>query len=441
MHHASPKPYLASVAAHDATRCDVGAFAASERKILPTSTKIVLTTCLVLATATFAATDASAQAINVPPSITSFYNSANSSFHVFYMSQSVTELFHNSNSSWQWNQATGVAQQAGIPLAGLFDGSTQHLFWLNTGSFGVPSGPAGDVWESRYVSPNWITQTVTNGQNLDYIDSTGSRPDYAINGGLTTLWDGSIEHVFYMGADEHVHEYYKVGTNWFTTDITAASQDTNSSNLNFVGAFWDGSTEHVFWMGFGGDIHTSSCGSGGCWTRFFDISANITGAPGSTCCATVGFEGGGSVFYQDRHGHIEEAEFLNGQWVPTGLDVTQQAGALPTIVEPIAYLDSAGITHIFSVDTNTHVQELYGGRFAATDITVATGDALPYVDSATGWGFLMKLTGFTEPATNHVFYVTADGNIREAYHPVTGSGGWKKNNITAVAGAPAVSLQ
>jgi hypothetical protein len=74
---------------------------------------------------------------------------------------------------------------------------------------------------------------------------------YGVNG---------TQHVFFVGEDLHIHELYSSGANWFINDLTLGSAGNpplaaSDWYLSPITGYWDGSIEHVFYIGSDSDIH------------------------------------------------------------------------------------------------------------------------------------------------------------------------------------------
>lgn len=172
--------------------------------------------------------------------LTSFVK-RNGSEHVIYIGtdQHVRQLVWD-GARWADQDLTGAAGNAGLPassgaLAGFSKiDDTEHVYYVATD---------GRVRQLYWDNTRWYDQDLTTASGGQVLASAGSP--------LTSFFkaDGS-EHVYYIGADQHVHQLVSGGPRWIDQDLTRPTSDSASPTLRssltaFVKA--DGS-EHLFYL-------------------------------------------------------------------------------------------------------------------------------------------------------------------------------------------------
>jgi hypothetical protein len=106
---------------------------------------------------------------------------------------------------------TNGPQANNTALTSFFDGSVEHVFYV--------SQPDNHVRELYYAKAFFFGQWLGNDLTAD------TNGPQANNTALTSFFDGSVEHVFYISQpDNHVRELYYANGKWWGNDLTA---DTN----------------------------------------------------------------------------------------------------------------------------------------------------------------------------------------------------------------------
>jgi len=200
------------------------------------------------------------------------------------------------------------------------------------------------------------------------------------NGGLSSFFDGNIEHVFYTSAtDNHLHELYYNGR-WWGNDLTVAANAPFPNIVASLTSFFDGSVEHVFYIS-DGDYHVHELFNNGTW-HDNDLTADTNGP-----IADISPSGNGQL-----------TSFFDGS-----------------------------VKHVFYISfPDFHVRELYyNGAWWGNDLTADTNG--PAADSRS------ELTSFFDGGAEHVFYIgSADLHVRELYY----NGRWWRNDLTADTKSP-----
>lgn len=222
--------------------------------------------------------------------------------HVIYLdsNQHVNELYWDTSvSSWR---STDITQQAGAPtalactaLSCFYNSDTQtaNVCYFPTdlnNEIHVLSRKAGGYWTDSSPSPFFITgiwsdaegsralagyyDNVAKIQHAFFVEArnrtlvdvqfaNGSWTQRGITGSsalaqstqISGLFDGT-PRVFYIGADQNVHESYFDGTTWQDNNWTVLSGDTVLPLPNAITSYVDSAkVDHVFYIGVDGDIH------------------------------------------------------------------------------------------------------------------------------------------------------------------------------------------
>ena len=106
------------------------------------------------------------------------------------------------------------------------------------------SSPDNHVCELYYENGRWLGNDLTA--------ATNTPPPYT--GAMTSFFDGSIEHVFYISAfDYHVRELYFDGR-WLSTDLTQVTNGPVAWNFAALTGFFANGIEHVFYLSDDGHV-------------------------------------------------------------------------------------------------------------------------------------------------------------------------------------------
>ena len=274
---------------------------------------------------------------------------------------------------------------------------------------------------------------------------------------FTGFAGGSINHVFYLGNDNHIYEVYYSNGKWWPSDLTRHTGAPLAAEQSPLTSWFDNaSVEHVFYLSSDGNIHELFDDSWG-W-HFNNLTSNpaIYGGPAPTASGSltsfVDGQGRGSLFYDvpilgasevrqmtySSQGYVEIppgwATFdssLNYIILSTfGFTVWGEFNSALT-----SYIDGSGLYHVSFLTPNGHVQQLYTNAnstwwVTTPDLTAQTGAPAAALNSS--------LTSFYDSyGIEHVFFQTPNGHIWELYRHW--GQGWNTSDLTAGTGSlPAV---
>jgi hypothetical protein len=377
--------------------------------------------------------------------LASFWNSKEKSEHVFFVGpdQQIHEMYyigghwHHGSTGAPLNALTVYPRS---PIAGFFDGSIQHVFYVAT----IPNSNNSTSLQELYNdSSGWH---IGNPQNAA---PSGQAPDNFVIApggaqfgdwypyGLTGFWDGAVEHIFAVTyVNLRMSEYYNNGS-WNFHFLDTSLEATNEpSPWVPMASFYDFTQhiEHVFYIGETSDPKTQHLFelyyNGKWWPN--DLTA--TGAP-----APAG--NGGSfglmsysdgtvehVFYTTIAGNLIEMahKATGGPWTNKTVPTPSGAGGLTGF-------NDGTFQHVFYLGSDGRVQEMYRagatGPWQTNNLTALTKAPA----SACG------VTSFFDGRIEHVFYVGGDQHVHELYH----DGKWSHNDLThltASEGAPSAQI-
>jgi hypothetical protein len=313
--------------------------------------------------------------------------------------------------------------------------NTQHVFFIGSELHIHELLWSGGKWFHNDLNALWGGSSATAGTHLTSFDFT---PPGGSNG----------MHIFYLASDQHVHELVWANNAWFPNDINALAHnaplaDPSAGLLGYTFVPPGGSIGmHVFYIGAEHHIHELFW-SGGAWIHN-DLTTQwggVAAAPGSSLAGTTFVPPGGTnsmhVFYFGTDQHVHELNWTNNTWIPNDLTAQWGGPLAATGSSLLSYIflppNSSNTMHVFYTTTNQHVEELdwFNYTWTPNDLTTQSGGAAAAAGSA--------LTGytFTPPgSTNgmHVFYLSSDGHVHELFWA---NATWFPSDLTTQWGGPA----
>jgi len=138
----------------------------------------------------------------------------------------------------------GVPAANGSALTGYWDGTGQHVIYVDTNShvrelYNGPNSSPPNVWLDSDLT------AITNGVSA----AAGSR--------LDAYWDGAGQHVNYIGVDGHVHELYNgsFSSGWVNNDLSVSAGGVTPVIGSAIDGYWDGAGQHVNYIDASGHVH------------------------------------------------------------------------------------------------------------------------------------------------------------------------------------------
>jgi hypothetical protein len=342
--------------------------------------------------------------------------------HVFYVSASdphgtsafVAHLTDPDAGGRQiWSAGSSVVLNS--PVASVFDGSHLRAYYLD-GSGNVLEG------YSSLNSPN--TSSVAYISHL-----AGAPPAagnfYTQNGlshvfygtSLTGYWDGSQVHVFYVAqTDGKIHELFRSLISPWMHRLPVSSEPTADSSEGFgLTSVWDGSVGHVYYV----------TGAAGVTELYYNGSWGIRTVDPGPATNGIGFMASGFfsgeqlVVYGESDGLMNSAYFKNsiGHWVsPAPMSATGMSVNRPV------FLQGRGATQIWGyVGTD---DTLHDGVFNTSIVDYNNVCGGPYYNFPST-GSLNSPTGIAsifDGTKIHIYWVGFD--LRIWTSSSTGNGVW-----------------
>jgi hypothetical protein len=220
------------------------------------------------------------------------WNPDGTQVHVFYVgTDSQISNWYGNGKTWT-NAPLGVGEPAavGTGLTALWNpaGTQSDVFYVGT---------LGQIYTWSWDGKNWANKVLGKGEpaalgtglaaywnpdgkqaNVFYVGADGQLYNWYGNGttwnnaalggangepaglgtGLAAYWNpaGTAAHVFYVGADRALYNWYGNGTTWNNAALGGANGEP-AANARNLAAYWhpDGIEANVFYVGIDGDIH------------------------------------------------------------------------------------------------------------------------------------------------------------------------------------------
>ncbi|HEY6486440.1 MAG TPA: hypothetical protein VIX83_08660 [Candidatus Cybelea sp.] len=232
------------------------------------------------------------------------------------------------------------------------DGNVWELYWI-AGQYDNARG--GPLWKSNNLSAD-TGYTGVLAPNLKNVSLAA-----------TMFERENSEHVIYIAGDNTIRELYFYDGRWGGNNLSeatgAAPPAANAPLATFACTYED--TLHVVYLGDDDKVHELWWGNGG-WQPDHTIS---TSGP-AVNTALVGYacenEQSHHVIYIDVNNDIQELYHNSGGWSNTTLSFSAGSGATPPLstASPLsgnsaAYYDDGQAAHVFYLDNETRVHELY----------------------------------------------------------------------------------
>ncbi len=236
------------------------------------------------------------------------------------------------------------------------------------------------------------------------------------------------QHVDYVGADGHIHELWSDSQGWHHKDLTATTGAPPVSDRSSPSAYMfdHQGTQHVDYIGADKHVHEFWWNHDG-WHHHDLTSA--TGAPLAAAISPAGYIGVAGktqhVVYVGTDGQIHMLRWANGTWHRDDIaDGIPEASA----ASPAGYTFAAeGTQHVDYIGADGHIHELWwSGSWHHEDLSAAT--------SSTGVsaGYLAAYA-FEAQSTQHVVYTSASGRVEELWWNASG---WHHHDLSTVTAAP-----
>ncbi|MCU1224359.1 MAG: hypothetical protein JWQ42_2452 [Edaphobacter sp.] len=296
--------------------------------------------------------------------------------HVWYIGSDQNETFDRQHVWELWWDGTNwqdadLIQWTGAPAAAigssltslLYPGNEDHVEYI---------GSDLHVHELWYDGSAW--------QTTDLSQQTGA-PNAASPSALTSLlYAGNQDHVEYIGSDNHVHELWYNGSIWHTTDLTQQTGAPNAASRSALSSLlYPVNEDHVWYIG--SDQHVHEFWYNGSIWQTADLT-QWTGAPNAASASPLTsllYAGNQDhVCFVGSDQHVHEFWYNGSTWQTS--DLTQWTGA-PNASSPSALsslLYPVNEDHVWYIGSDQHMHESWynGSTWQTSDLTQWTGAPL-----------------------------------------------------------------
>jgi hypothetical protein len=332
---------------------------------------------------------------------------------------------HDAAGVWHHNDLTAAT---GAPRPGANSATTSYSFNSSGHVFFVDANDhLHELWYDPTQGPGW--------NHNDLTSPTGLSP--AAGTALTSYSLGSSGHVFFVDASNHLQELWydpAQGPDWNHNDLTASTGIAPAAGTALTG-YTLGSSGHVFFVDESNHLHEFRYdpAKGPGWNHS-DLTASTKLVPAAgTALTSYTLAGSGHVVFIDTSNHLHELWYdpaKRPDWNHN--DLTASTRLLPAIGTALTCYTLGSSGHVFFMDTSNHLHELRhdpadGPDWSHNNLT-PSAELVPAAGTA--------LTSYTLGNSGHVFLVDASDHLHELwYDPAQGAGdGWNHRDLTALAG-------
>jgi len=244
--------------------------------------------------------------------------------------------------------------------------------------------------------------------------------------GLAGFALGNLQYVFYVSTDNHVHELNYNNANWVDSDLTAIVGGNTASAAPMVAFVTKPNSQiHVYYQDLNSLDEYQLYFNGSSWS-YQDLSA-ITGASCYTQWAAGLALNNLQFVVCPGHGGVSsnldlmELNYNNSTWVYS--DITYLAGGARTPINPTGVaafvVNSQGEVYAVTDDTHVH-QYTYKGHWTDLDLTNSIGAPTdPY------YGGMVAFA--TKPNNQYHIYYQPTSDVYQLYFNGTS---WSYQNLT-----------
>lgn len=332
---------------------------------------------------------------------------------------------HDAAGVWHHNDLTAAT---GAPRPGANSATTSYSFNSSGHVFFVDANDhLHELWYDPTQGPGW--------NHNDLTSPTGLSP--AAGTALTSYSLGSSGHVFFVDASNHLQELWydpAQGPDWNHNDLTASTGIAPAAGTALTG-YTLGSSGHVFFVDESNHLHEFRYdpAKGPGWNHS-DLTASAKLGPAAgTALTSYTLAGSGHVVFIDTSNHLHELRYdpaKRPDWNHN--DLTASTRLLPAIGTALTSYTLGSSGHVFFMDTSNHLHELRhdpadGPDWSHNDLT-RSAELVPATGTA--------LTSYTLGNSGHVFLVDTSDHLHELwYDPAQRPGqGWNRRDLTALAG-------
>jgi hypothetical protein len=252
--------------------------------------------------------------------------------------------------------------------------------------------------------------------SFEDLTSIAGAPITATNSSLSTIVLSNQPHVYYIGADSHVHEIYRPASTFVTVDMTAAAGARNAVSGSGLASWVGGAFDLVYYQTADGHVNELYSRDGGATWANTDVTV-AAGAPiGVIGTRLDGYEHGrfSFVYFFGGDFHVHVLHTANSEWVTE--DATSLSGA-PVAVNTVSLgaFTMGGWELAYFLTGDGHIHEVYSGNsgssWGTTDVTSAASAPVAGADSS----LLGVPSSFVSVSGFELYYVGQDALVRLLY--------------------------
>jgi hypothetical protein len=340
--------------------------------------------------------------------------------------------------------SAGAKATASVTISGAFNSTwvsagSPHLAATGTAlaSLSTSDGSSHDFYfdtNQHLCQMSWFSGSGWFDQDLTSITES-SLP--LAGSSIAAVALGSVIHVFYQGANQHIYDMNWTGSIWQNLDMTVltgaspvsntkmAIVATGSSNTPMM--FYEGTNQHLFciywnaptttWLN--ADLHSLSG------------ATNLIAPNGAISAAMWGTTGNIHALFLDTNQNLNRIVWSGTAWITNNLtSITGAALAVPgsklttistgTPIDLMTFYEGAG-QHIYSIYWNNSA-----GTYQALDFTVWSG--------ATNIAAVLTSLA-NNPVGPHMFYLSSNQHLDDM---LWNGSAWVNADLTALANTTAV---
>ena len=246
--------------------------------------------------------------------------------------------------------------------------------------------------------------------------------------------DDQSHHLYYIGANQHIWQFFFDGQTWINQDVTASSGTgaTAASGSAITSYFVSSdSSSHLFYIGADQHVYQLFYGQGWANQDLTALSGAVTlPVTGSALTSYfVSSDGSSHLFYIDTNEHVQQVFYYGSQWY--NQDVTVLANGTPAASGTgltSYFVDADGTSHMYYIGQNQHVYQLFftGQAWVSQDLTALSNGVLAAMEDGDSSYFVAA------DASSHVYYV---GENQHVYQVFFYDQNWVNQDLTVASGA------
>ena len=267
-------------------------------------------------------------------------------------------------------------------------------------------------------------------------------PNPATASALTSFQDSVGNHLMYLGTNQHIYQMYYAFTSsiddlWVDQDLTTISGGALAASGSALSGLVNGTQEHVYYEGANNHVYQLVTNSSGQWVEQ-DVTASASGGVAAVTKSPLSSITGPSyqqVFYLGTNNHVYQLQYSYSSLTWICQDLTALSGA-PVVLAatPLTAYINGTQAHVMWLGANTHVYQLVTnaqGAWVYQDLT-STTNGEPTA-SGTGLSSTFNTTGA------FIFYVGTNLHVYQFFYNWS-TGVWVDEDLTATTnGALAVA--